>query len=177
MLGPARRGASPCQTATLGGSADVCSAAKRPCRPFSNRTKFLHPVFLRFEATFPPVKGCNFHRSFFNLGSQLTRLLVCVQPRASGGEAAFVAQEGSTWRGVARKLRRLLPFLWPRGDRPLQLTVLLCLALLAGTRVTNVYVPLYYKYIGQPRHTALIPPSTIGLQLSNYFLIIIMHYI
>ena len=50
---------------------------------------------------------------------------------------------------MARKLRRLLPFIWPRADPLLQATVVFCLALLVGTRITNVYVPLYYKYIGQ----------------------------
>ena len=67
----------------------------------------------------------------------------------AGGDSTFVAQEGSTWRGFARKLRRLLPFIWPRGDPLLQATVVFCLVLLVGTRITNVYVPLYYKYIGQ----------------------------
>lgn len=76
-------------------------------------------------------------------------------PRASGGgsgaaggaEGTFVAQQGSTWRGTASKLRRLLPFIWPRSDPLLQATVVVCLVLLVGTRITNVYVPLYYKYI------------------------------
>ncbi|XP_043219990.1 ATP-binding cassette sub-family B member 6-like [Amphibalanus amphitrite] len=68
-------------------------------------------------------------------------------PRSTGAEGTIGAQEGSTWRGLARKLRRLLPFIWPRSDPLLQATVLFCLALLVGTRITNVYVPLYYKYI------------------------------
>ncbi|XP_037068889.1 ATP-binding cassette sub-family B member 6, mitochondrial-like [Pollicipes pollicipes] len=75
-------------------------------------------------------------------------------PRAAGGaarrqpgEAAFVAAEGSAWRGTCGKLARLLPFIWPRRDVGLQLIVIFCMALLVGTRVINVYVPLYYKYI------------------------------
>ena len=57
------------------------------------------------------------------------------------------ASEGSTWRGFWRKLVKLLPYMWPRNSPGLQLQVVLCFLLLAGNRVTNVYVPLYYKKI------------------------------
>ena len=57
------------------------------------------------------------------------------------------ASQGSTWRGLWAKLARLLPFMWPRGSPLLQAKVVLCLLLLAGVRVTNVFVPIYYKAV------------------------------
>ncbi|KAF2361769.1 ABC transporter type 1 transmembrane domain [Trinorchestia longiramus] len=54
---------------------------------------------------------------------------------------------GSTFRDVFRKLRTLMPFMWPKNNLLLQLDVLLCLALLLVGRVTNVLVPLYNKKI------------------------------
>ena len=43
----------------------------------------------------------------------------------------------------------LLPYLWPKKSLLLQLNVILCFLLLAGVRVANVFVPLYYKHIGK----------------------------
>ena len=57
------------------------------------------------------------------------------------------ASQGSTWRGFWRKLGALLPYMWPRNSPLLQLQVIICFLLLAGNRVINVFVPLYYKKI------------------------------
>jgi ATP-binding cassette subfamily B (MDR/TAP) protein 6 len=43
----------------------------------------------------------------------------------------------------------LLPYLWPKKSVWLQLRVLVCVLLLAGVRVANVFVPLLSKEIGQ----------------------------
>ncbi|XP_031148146.1 ATP-binding cassette, sub-family B (MDR/TAP), member 6a [Sander lucioperca] len=53
----------------------------------------------------------------------------------------------STWQGFRKKVRMLLPYMWPRGNIFLQLLVLFCLILLGVERVINVFVPIYYKNI------------------------------
>ncbi|KAG7163685.1 ATP-binding cassette sub-family B member 6-like 1 [Homarus americanus] len=55
--------------------------------------------------------------------------------------------QGSTWRNTWKKLRILLPFMWPKKNVLLQLAVIMCFVLLLAGRVTNVYVPLFYKLI------------------------------
>uniref|UniRef100_A0A8C4QZD0 ATP-binding cassette sub-family B member 6 n=1 Tax=Eptatretus burgeri TaxID=7764 RepID=A0A8C4QZD0_EPTBU len=55
---------------------------------------------------------------------------------------------GSTWAGFRKKLSLLLPYMWPQGSPRLQFTVMVCLLLLCGERVVNVFVPIYYKNIG-----------------------------
>lgn len=57
------------------------------------------------------------------------------------------ASEGSTWKGFWKKLMKLLPFMWPKNSPLLQIRVLLCVLLMIGLRVTNVFVPIYYKKI------------------------------
>lgn len=44
-----------------------------------------------------------------------------------------------------RTLRKLLPYLWPRGHMDLRIRVVVALALLAAAKVTIVYVPFLYK--------------------------------
>uniref|UniRef100_A0A8C9S3R4 ATP-binding cassette sub-family B member 6 n=1 Tax=Scleropages formosus TaxID=113540 RepID=A0A8C9S3R4_SCLFO len=56
-------------------------------------------------------------------------------------------QTSSTWQGFGKKVRLLLPFMWPQGKVLLQVLVLLCLALLGVERAINVFVPIYYKNI------------------------------
>ncbi|XP_029305258.1 LOW QUALITY PROTEIN: ATP-binding cassette sub-family B member 6 [Cottoperca gobio] len=53
----------------------------------------------------------------------------------------------STWQGFRKKVRMLVPYLWPRGNWFLQLLVIFCLTLLGFERVINVFVPIYYKNI------------------------------
>uniref|UniRef100_A0A8C6Z572 ATP-binding cassette sub-family B member 6 n=1 Tax=Nothoprocta perdicaria TaxID=30464 RepID=A0A8C6Z572_NOTPE len=58
-----------------------------------------------------------------------------------------------------RKLRLLVQYMWPRGNRLLQGLVLFCMALMGLERAINVFVPIYYKNIvneltgGAPWHT------------------------
>ncbi|XP_070787016.1 ATP-binding cassette sub-family B member 6 [Enoplosus armatus] len=53
----------------------------------------------------------------------------------------------STWQGFRKKVRLLLPYMWPQGNIFLQLLVLFCLGLLGIERAINVFVPIYYKNI------------------------------
>uniref|UniRef100_A0A8C6Z5F1 ATP-binding cassette sub-family B member 6 n=1 Tax=Nothoprocta perdicaria TaxID=30464 RepID=A0A8C6Z5F1_NOTPE len=65
----------------------------------------------------------------------------------------------STWKDFRRKLRLLVQYMWPRGNRLLQGLVLFCMALMGLERAINVFVPIYYKNIvneltgGAPWHT------------------------
>lgn len=56
--------------------------------------------------------------------------------------------EGSTWRNTWKKMRILLPFMWPKKSHLLQLSVFFCFVLLLAGRVANVFVPILYKLIG-----------------------------
>ncbi|XP_049449856.1 ATP-binding cassette sub-family B member 6 [Epinephelus fuscoguttatus] len=53
----------------------------------------------------------------------------------------------SVWQGFGRKVRLLLPYVWPKGAAALQGLVLLCLGLLVAERLVNVLVPVYSKNI------------------------------
>ncbi|KAI9547014.1 ATP-binding cassette sub- B member 6, mitochondrial [Dissostichus eleginoides] len=53
----------------------------------------------------------------------------------------------SAWQGFRRKVRLLLPYVWPKGTTALQGLVLLCVCLLAAERLVNVLVPVYSKNI------------------------------
>ncbi|KAM9347779.1 ATP-binding cassette sub-family B member 6 [Symphorus nematophorus] len=53
----------------------------------------------------------------------------------------------SVWQGFGRKVRLLLPYVWPKGTTALQGLVLLCVGLLAAERLVNVLVPVYSKNI------------------------------
>ena len=57
------------------------------------------------------------------------------------------ASDGSTWRNLWRKLMKLLPYMWPKNSPLLQLQLIICFLILASMRVTNVFVPIYYKKI------------------------------
>ena len=52
----------------------------------------------------------------------------------------------SAWRRQAQALRRLLPYLWPRGRRDLRLRVVVALVLLGAAKLANVYVPILLKH-------------------------------
>ncbi|KAL1502511.1 hypothetical protein ABEB36_007645 [Hypothenemus hampei] len=53
----------------------------------------------------------------------------------------------STWRNFWKKMKILMPFIWPKKDVVLQFRVLICFLLIAGGRVVNLYVPIYNKLI------------------------------
>lgn len=55
----------------------------------------------------------------------------------------------STWKGFWKKVRLLVPYMWPQGNKFLQLLVLFCLGLLGVERAVNIFVPIYSKYIGE----------------------------
>lgn len=55
----------------------------------------------------------------------------------------------STWKDFRRKLRLLAQYMWPKGNRLLQGLVLFCMALMGLERAINVFVPIYYKNIGE----------------------------
>ncbi|KAI8822059.1 P-loop containing nucleoside triphosphate hydrolase protein [Fimicolochytrium jonesii] len=61
-------------------------------------------------------------------------------------EAAGTAAATSGWTETLRKVRKLMPFLWPKPLR-LQALVVLCFIFLALGRVVNVLVPLQYKRV------------------------------
>jgi len=62
-------------------------------------------------------------------------------------EPRVSASQGSTWRNIWRKTTTLLPYMWPKKSVGLQLRVVMCVVLLIGVRVTNVFVPIYSKKI------------------------------
>ncbi|XP_037552438.1 ATP-binding cassette, sub-family B (MDR/TAP), member 6a [Nematolebias whitei] len=82
-------------------------------------------------------------------------------------------QNQSTWQGFRKKVRLLLPYMWPRGSIFLQLLVLFCLGLLGVERAVNVFVPIYYKNIvndltgGSSWHTVA---TTVGVYVVLKFL-------
>jgi len=49
-------------------------------------------------------------------------------------------------RNDIRTLRTLLPYLWPKGESEIRLRVVAAMVLLALAKVTNVTVPVFYKY-------------------------------
>uniref|UniRef100_UPI0037E7D0AE ATP-binding cassette sub-family B member 6 n=1 Tax=Semicossyphus pulcher TaxID=241346 RepID=UPI0037E7D0AE len=57
------------------------------------------------------------------------------------------SSSSSAWQGFGRKVRLLLPYVWPKGSAALQGLVLLCVGLLAAERLVNVLVPVYSKNI------------------------------
>lgn len=54
---------------------------------------------------------------------------------------------GSTFRNGWKKLKTLMPFLWPKKSFQLQCQVIFCIFLLFAGRFVNVYVPIYNKKI------------------------------
>ena len=46
----------------------------------------------------------------------------------------------------------LWPYLWPFKSILIQLQVVICLAILLGGRVVNLYIPILSKYIGLLLH-------------------------
>ncbi|XP_030748456.1 ATP-binding cassette sub-family B member 6, mitochondrial-like [Sitophilus oryzae] len=65
----------------------------------------------------------------------------------SSRNVADSAGNQSTWRNFWKKMKVLLPFIWPKKDMCLQMRVLICFVLLAAGRVINLYVPIYNKLI------------------------------
>lgn len=55
----------------------------------------------------------------------------------------------STWSNVFKKLKIMIPYVWPKGSLWRQSLVILCLVSLGIGRAVNVFVPIYSKYIGK----------------------------
>ncbi|XP_071158913.1 ATP-binding cassette sub-family B member 6-like [Mytilus edulis] len=53
----------------------------------------------------------------------------------------------STWSNVFKKLKIMIPYVWPKGSLWRQSLVILCLVSLGIGRAVNVFVPIYSKYI------------------------------
>lgn len=60
---------------------------------------------------------------------------------------------GSAFRNAFKKLRKLFPYLWPKKDAFLQITVLICILLLTLGRVIKLYLPIYRKKLGKSVNT------------------------
>ncbi|XP_037942995.1 ATP-binding cassette sub-family B member 6, mitochondrial-like, partial [Teleopsis dalmanni] len=52
---------------------------------------------------------------------------------------------GSAFKNAYKKLRKLFPYLWPKKDMVLQITVLICIILLLAGRVIKLFLPIYRK--------------------------------
>ncbi|KAL7633804.1 UNVERIFIED_CONTAM: hypothetical protein RMT77_015760 [Armadillidium vulgare] len=57
------------------------------------------------------------------------------------------SDNASTWKNFFKKIKILLPFMWPRKNIVLQFVVFLCVIFLILGRIVNVVVPIYYKEI------------------------------
>lgn len=53
----------------------------------------------------------------------------------------------STWSNVLKKLKIMIPYVWPKGSKWRQGLVVVCLVTLGIGRAVNVFVPIYSKYI------------------------------
>lgn len=66
----------------------------------------------------------------------------------SGETSGTSASEGSTFKNFWKKTKLVAPYLWPpRGQYMLQFFVFICFLMLIAGRVTNLFVPLYNKWI------------------------------
>jgi ATP-binding cassette subfamily B protein len=54
---------------------------------------------------------------------------------------------GLTFRDQVQIMRRVLPLLWPEGERALKVRVLFALGLILIAKVANVAVPIFYKWV------------------------------
>ncbi|XP_077037659.1 ATP-binding cassette sub-family B member 6 isoform X2 [Agelaius phoeniceus] len=106
------------------------------------------------------------HKPYMLLINEEERDVENSQPLLTDG-----SRTTSTWKDFRRKLRLLVPYMWPRGNHLLQGLVLFCMALMGLERAINVFVPIYYKNIvneltmGAPWHTlAWTVCSYVGLK-------------
>ena len=88
------------------------------------------------------------------------------EDRSKSGDFVRKSSQGSTFANIFRKCKLLFPYVWPKGHPLLQLQVVICFLILAGGRVINLYVPIYYKIIVN----ALTPNSTQPSQLVDTML-------
>ncbi|GFY68249.1 ATP-binding cassette sub-family B member 6, mitochondrial [Trichonephila inaurata madagascariensis] len=65
----------------------------------------------------------------------------------SGSHTRGRSENRSAFADFGKKVKRLIPFLWPKESFKLQLRVLVCFLFLILGRVITVFVPQYNKYI------------------------------
>ncbi|XP_055941159.1 ATP-binding cassette sub-family B member 6-like isoform X2 [Argiope bruennichi] len=65
----------------------------------------------------------------------------------SGSHRREVSENPSAFADFGKKIKRLIPFLWPKRSIKLQIRVLICFGFLILGRVITVLVPQYNKYI------------------------------
>lgn len=58
-------------------------------------------------------------------------------------------QQGSAFRNAFKKLAKLFPYMWPKKDVLLQLSVITCILLLISGRVIKLFLPIYRKKLGK----------------------------
>lgn len=67
---------------------------------------------------------------------------------SDSGDNNESVSSGSAFGNICHKIKLLMPFVWPSKSFILQLNVLLCVLILVAGRVTNLFVPIYNKKIG-----------------------------
>ena len=72
-----------------------------------------------------------------------------VQLDEPSNESNNNAQQGSAFRNAFKKLGKLFPYMWPKKDIVLQLTVCACVLLLIAGRVIKLFLPIYRKKLGK----------------------------
>lgn len=77
---------------------------------------------------------------------------------------------GSTFRNGWKKMKTLLPFLWPKKSLQLQCQVIFCIFLLLVGRFVNVYVPIYNKKIVDALADKQFPSNLILIYVGMKFL-------
>eukprot|EP00127_Corallochytrium_limacisporum_P006677 Clim_evm56s232 gene=Clim_evmTU56s232 len=64
---------------------------------------------------------------------------------ADGANGAGPSKPESPWKDFGAKMRRLMPYLWPRDKPLLQIYAFIAFMTLVGGRIVNVLVPIFYK--------------------------------
>ncbi|XP_052096189.1 ATP-binding cassette sub-family B member 6-like [Mytilus californianus] len=87
--------------------------------------------------------------SVFIIGLKAPGLPRSVHQLLVNDEDAVRGNQGqeSTWSNVFKKLKIMIPYVWPKGSLWRQSLVVLCLISLGIGRAVNVFVPIYSKYI------------------------------
>lgn len=104
-----------------------------------------------------------------HVARHVASLTSCLSVRVLQAPRSGPASPQSAWRGLGRKLRLLVPYVWPSGTPALQVLVLLCAGLLLAERLVNVLVPVYSKNIGELLRTAAVPPPNCRWQCAQGF--------
>ena len=88
---------------------------------------FQHTVYEDVESGFPTTNGSAYE--------------------SLPNEDAQHDEGASTWSDFFEKMRKLLPFLWPKKNQWLQFLVFICFLLMITGRIVNVLVPRQLKIV------------------------------